>query len=379
MRKLSLSEISSGDELAVDVKIQSEHPGTLYRLRLETGHELTRTDLKRLKKLGHEYVFVKDSATEDLDHYIYDRDLAAAEEKVSRSMKNITDNLEQGNFESVDSRAAAESINGLISRLRDSEAMMAFTSLKSHDDYTAKHSLDVSRLTLSFVLSQEEKFLEIVRSNTAASSSYVIKYWLEDLGLGALLHDIGKWKIPRSLLTKSEKLDQAEWEAIKKHPSYGHNLLKKLRRKNIIRPTVCQAALTHHEKYGGNGYPRGKKGNNIHLHGRITSLCDVYSALTSNRAYKVAMSPNRALETMDSMMKEEAHFDPDIYRLFKKFITPFPIGQEVVLDNGTKGVVCEITDNPEKPYVRVLYKGNERLASPKEIRANTKDGPGIIN
>lgn len=379
MRKLALSEVEPGDELAVDVKIRSEFPGVQYRLRLEADTELAAADLKRLDQLGGKYLFIKDPDTEDLVQYMYDPEVAAAEAEVARVLKEFTDGLKQDELESIDMQEALDSVNDLIAGLRDTEAMMAFTNLKSHDDYTAKHSLDVSRLTLAFVLSREEELLRLASENTGASSSFVMKYWLEDLGLGALLHDIGKWKIPSSLLTKPDKLDNAEWEAIEKHPDLGYELLQDLKNKDVIRPAVARSALTHHEQYGGDGYPREKSGENIHLHGRLTALCDVYSALTSNRPYNSAASPHKALEIMDSMQESGAHFDPEIYEKFRQFITPFPIGQEVELENDARGIVCDLEEDPEKPYVRILYRGGERLDSPEKVQANTTDGPQVIN
>ena len=127
------------------------------------------------------------------------------------------------------------------------------------------------------------------------------------------------------------------------------------------------------------GYPRGLEGKNIHLYGRISSICDVYSALTSDRPYRVRKTPNRARQIMRSMQEDETHFDPELLEMFMDVFPPFPIGQQVVLSNGTRGVVSELGDEQEKPYVRVLYEGNDRLDEPYEIQVNTDHNPEIIN
>lgn len=378
MRKLPLSEVTPGNELAVEVKIQSEHPGTLYRFRLEEGHSLTRRDVGRLEGLGHQHVFIKDPATDDLDQYIHDEEVARAEEEVSRNLSTTIAALKKDSPDDINPGSLTDSVRELKESLQGSPAMMAFTSLKSHDDYTAKHSLDVSKLALGFVLANEEKLLRLAHRNTAASGSFVLKHWTEDLGIGALLHDIGKWKIPEYILTKPDELSQGEWEAMQKHPKLGTKILRKLPR-GTFRPLVRQAILTHHEKYGGNGYPRGLSSDDIHLHGRITALCDVYSALTSNRPYRDGMSPARALETLNSMQEDDQHFDPKIHGMFKEYITPYPIGQDVVLSDDSRGVVYSHEDGADKPYVRILYKDQERLETPVEIQANTETGPEIVS
>jgi|GEM_PF-4836625 len=378
MRRIPLDQVQPGDELAVDVKIQSEHPGTLYKLRLPVGRSLTRRDLKRLKTLGKSYLFIEDERTADLDELVHDEELAAAEEELNAELKKTVDGFRQEKLDQISAENLNNSVEGLIESLKNSPVQAAFTSLKSHNDYTAKHSLDVARLALFFVMAYEDKFYRFATSQTGASASFTLKYWLRDLGLGALLHDIGKWRIPRYILTKEGPLSDDEWEAMKRHPSLGANFLRKLRRKNIIRPLVRQASLHHHEKYGGGGYPAGRKENQIHLHGRIVAVCDVYSALTSNRAYRDGLLPSRALKTMETMQAEDRHFDPEILRLFLEFIEPFPRGLEVDLDDGSHGIVCD-HDHQGRPIVRILSRDGEKLVDPPEIAITPETGPQIVD
>ncbi len=379
MRKASIYEISPGEKLAVAVKVHSPHPDTLYKLRLEENTSLTREQINRLQKTGQEYVFIKDSQTEDLDQFIHDKQVAEAEEKITREMSKIENHVKNEKYKQINTRELRRTVNNLLDSLKNTRMMFAFTSLKSHDDYTAKHSLDVCRLALAFTLKHREEILERLQDTSGASNVDTEKYLFEDLGLGALLHDIGKWELPVETLNKSEKLEPQEWQAIKKHPQLGYELLTRFQEENPLRAPVKIPALTHHEKFGGGGYPEQLSGNDIHIYGRLSACCDVYSALTSQRPYRVEMTPNRAFETMRSMQEDDSHFDHELLDMFLDFLNPFPPGQEVILSDGRRGIVSKISDDKTKPVVRILYRANKRLDSPYEIKVNTENSPEIIN
>jgi putative two-component system response regulator len=108
----------------------------------------------------------------------------------------------------------------------------------------------------------------------------------EQIKLAAPMHDIGKIGIPDSMLLKKEKLNNDEWELMKKHAEFGYGIFKGS--KSSILKNAGIIALTHHEKWDGSGYPSGLKGNDIHLYGRITAVSDVFDALTISRPYKKA-------------------------------------------------------------------------------------------
>lgn len=134
---------------------------------------------------------------------------------------------------------------------------------------------------------------------------------------GALLHDIGKKKINSKILNKPFKLTFEEFEVMKKHSELGLSMLNK---KYMIN-TIENIIVFHHEKWNGNGYPFGLKGNNIPLEARIVSIADFYDALTSERVYKDRISHEKVLE----MLKNESgkSFDPDIVDIFEIFESRF--------------------------------------------------------
>ncbi len=134
-----------------------------------------------------------------------------------------------------------------------------------------------------------------------------------DLLLNAApMHDIGKIGIPDSVLLKPGKLDADEWALMKQHPEFGANIIGKHESELLKMARVV--ALTHHEKWNGQGYPKGLAGEGIPLVGRIVAIADVFDALTTERPYKKAWSVDRAVE----IIKEESgqHFDPALFQVF---------------------------------------------------------------
>ena len=128
----------------------------------------------------------------------------------------------------------------------------------------------------------------------------------------APMHDIGKIGIPEAILLKPGKLDDAEWVVMKKHPAIGAGIIG--RHQHPLLETARIVALTHHEKWDGNGYPRGLRGEAIPLSGRIVAIADVFDALTSERPYKKAWPIEEAV----SFLKQQSgsHFDPRLVELF---------------------------------------------------------------
>ncbi len=126
------------------------------------------------------------------------------------------------------------------------------------------------------------------------------------------MHDIGKIGIPDNILLKPGKLDKNEWEIMKTHCEKGAQILGNDNIEIIREARIC--ALTHHEKWDGSGYPKGLKGKEIPLYGRIAAVADVFDALTNERPYKKAWSTEKAVK----LLKDEkgSHFDPDIVDAF---------------------------------------------------------------
>ena len=131
---------------------------------------------------------------------------------------------------------------------------------------------------------------------------------------GALLHDMGKLGIPDAVLHKPDKLTDAEWEVMRKHPQFAHDMLYPI---EYLRPAL-DIPLCHHEKWDGSGYPRGLKGDEIPMSARLFAIVDVWDALTSDRPYRRAWSEEETLK----YLREQSgrHFDPQVVDLFFKVV-----------------------------------------------------------
>jgi HD-GYP domain-containing protein (c-di-GMP phosphodiesterase class II) len=141
---------------------------------------------------------------------------------------------------------------------------------------------------------------------------------LRTLALGGLLHDIGKLAVPSAVLNKPGPLDDVEFAAIRKHPEAGERLLREL---GGFAPGVHRLVLDHHERLDGSGYPRGLRGDELDLETRILATCDVYDALVSDRVYRRAWTPERALW----LLRDDAKFDPVCVEALERLLVPFVI------------------------------------------------------
>lgn len=133
---------------------------------------------------------------------------------------------------------------------------------------------------------------------------------LEDLRMGALLHDIGKLGVPDAILLKPGKLTEEEWEIMRQHPAYAYGWLSPI----SFLSKAIDVPFCHHEKWDGTGYPRGLKGEEIPLHARMFAIVDVWDALCSDRPYRKAVPEPEVLEYLKA--NAGTHFDPALVEVF---------------------------------------------------------------
>ena len=182
------------------------------------------------------------------------------------------------------------------------QAMQFLISLTGHDFYTYNHSLDVSIYALGL-----------------GSIMGYTKKDLEELGIAALFHDIGKRNVPLEILGKKGPLEDAEWDQMRRHPQFG---LMILNGHDNISDGVKAACFEHHESWEGNGYPQQISKNEIHPFARIVAITDTYDAMTTQRSYNHPMKPHDAV----TMMKEKlaSRYDPDMLKAMHSVL--FKIG-----------------------------------------------------
>jgi HD-GYP domain-containing protein (c-di-GMP phosphodiesterase class II) len=239
-------------------------------------------------------------------------------------------------------------------------AALAMNDLAHADDYTLKHSLSVTTLGLALGARLIPRYGWLDARGKQRFDG--IDDRLLSLGVGLLVHDIGKLAVPQAILQKPGKLTPEEWVAMKAHPMEGVRIL----RHDSISPLTRAVVRSHHEKWEGGGYPEGIAGTTIHQFARIASVADVFDALSSDRHYRPAWPMHRAWHHVVNRAGRD--FDPDVVAVFRESVTPYPPGTTVKLSDGTIALVKEI--RPERvsvPIVRVIKDAAGAEVTPYEL------------
>ena len=218
------------------------------------------------------------------------------------------------------------------SLLRHPDALLALGRIRRVDRYTFEHSINVCALMVAF---GHDLGLHPETVNA--------------LGIGAMLHDIGKVKISDALLNKPGALTEAEYRLMQTHVRHGHHLLADAG----IDPAALAVVSEHHERWDGSGYPRQLRGEQISDHGQMAAIVDVYDALTSDRCYHAALCPTEALRNIYAWSGSQ--FQPELAQQFIRFIGVYPVGSFVQLASGHLALVLDRGDDRLQPRVRLLY------------------------
>jgi len=231
--------------------------------------------------------------------------------------------------------------------LRNKDALLSLCRIKNKDDYTFLHSVSVGALLISFAHA-----LDFKRD--------VIKL----LGVGGMLHDIGKTKVPNEILNKPGALTEEEFVIMKSHVVHGCSILRKS-------PGIAQVsfdvASQHHERFDGSGYPLGLKNSEMSVYGQMAAIVDVYDAITADRCYHKGMEPTVAIRKMFEWSK--FHFNPKLLRTFIRIVGIYPVGTLVMLESGKIGVVIEQSETDmTRPLVRIIFDAKKNyFIAPKDI------------
>ena len=212
-------------------------------------------------------------------------------------------------------------------------ALLALTSLKSYDNYTFTHMVNVSILTMG-----------------QARGLGVDGVLLREFGLSALMHDIGKVRTPTEILTKPDKLDEREFTIMKRHTVDGAAILRQTPEMPTLAPIV---AFEHHLRLDGTGYPDGVTRGPLNLATMLCGIADIYDAMRSQRNYQQAFPTDRILAVLKS--NDGTRFDQHLVRRFSQLVGIFPAGNLVRLSTGEIAVVLKAhAPDPYRPRVRVL-------------------------
>lgn len=338
MRKISIEKVREGMLLA---KTLFSIDGNIL---LNSGIKLKESYINKFKEIGISEIYIDDQISSDIviDDVVRDETRFEARMAVKRAMDNMV------HSNSVDVKPIRNVVGKIIEELLTvRDAVINLQDIKSLDNYTFAHSANVC----------------VLSAITGISMGYDSDR-LKELCLGALLHDIGKTKVPYEILNKPGPLTAEEYEEMKKHTKYGYEILKQ---SSDISVYTSYIALTHHEKYNGEGYPLGLEGKDIHEFSRIVSIADVYDAMTSDRIYRKKINISEAVEYLVSL--GNYHFDYEIVRKMIEHISIYPLGTYVSLSTGELAIVVDTNKRyPNRPVVRLVKDANgDFYSSLKEI------------
>ncbi len=227
---------------------------------------------------------------------------------------------------------------------KDDKYLLGLTTIKNYDEYTYNHSVNVTVLALYL-----GKLLGLSSEQ------------LRLLGEAAMMHDVGKVRIPKEILNKQGLLTPAEWQVMENHPVVGAEVLNKVAGINEITLAV---AFEHHLHYDLSGYPKTERLKEVNLLSRLVTICDVYDAATSLRVYHAPVLPAKVIALIIS--KKGSFFDPVLAKAFVQMMGIYPVGSLVRLDNQEQAVVyANNLNNILRP--KVILVGTETAEQGQEI------------
>lgn len=312
------------------IPIEKVKPGmkiarTIYRdqdgkVLLRPNVILKPSYIQKIKDLNYQYLYIMEPGDElqeiaDLEP-IREETLFRARGLIKKYFTLLKQNksIEISDIKSV----IGEIVDQIIS---NPNIVYNIVDIRSHDDYTYAHSVNVCVISVMI-----------------GAALNLNRQQLEILGMGAILHDIGKILIDNRILNKPTKLEPEESELVRRHARDGFELLRK---KANIKFLVSHIVLQHHEREDGSGYPRGLPGKRIHRFAKIVAVADTYDAMTSNRVYQKEITSLQAIEEI----KREASrkFNAGVVEAFLQVVAPFPIGSTIIFENGAKGIVKAVS------------------------------------
>lgn len=319
---------------------------------LGDNQELTTRLISRLEECGIQYVYIADPRTEDVNapSIISEETFRMAIKEIRTSFRELMGrpNNRKGITYPFIAQPFRNMMNSIVDELSgQKEAVIMLMNMGTVDHYLYQHSFNVG-----------------VYSTLLGIAHGYSRDELMTLGMGALLHDIGKTQISTQLLNKPGRLTCKEYELTNTHTWLGYELLKDEPNMPLL---VAHCAFQHHERLDGSGYPRGIQGNEIHEYAKWVGLVDSYDAMTTNRIYRSPILPHDAMERL--FAGTGTLYEQSMLELFRDKVAIYPIGISVKLNTGERGVVVDMNNSyPQRPIVRILYnEAGEELKAPYEI------------
>ena len=350
MLRVPVDKITAGMILARPIPLAGEST----RFLLQRDREIPLDAIPRLQELGVMEVWVRCRNLEFLEAVI-DPELGERQRDVYRSVRRNFEAIMDGSSLQLDASQFTSSISELFTFLQESACgSILLQKLDAYDNYLMSHSTNVCYLALLLGM-KLERYLIAERSHRTPKQAKD----LQELGLGCILHDVGKMKTPPEILNKPSRLTDEEMAEMQKHPVIGFEMVK-----GRVPAAAAAVVLNHHQRFGGGGYPERHdpvtgapappmQGKQIPIFCRIATVCDVFDAATTARCYSGAKLAVQALFEMQTYCS--SFFDPVVSDAFYRIIPPFPIGQIVTLSSGEEAVVIDFNPNvANRPKVQVI-------------------------
>ena len=218
--------------------------------------------------------------------------------------------------------------------MTEPHAMLALSMLKDYDNYTFTHSVNVSVLALAI-----------------GRACQLTEEQLKTLGLGGLLHDLGKLRVDVNIITKPGRLTDSEFDEIKEHPGYGAEIIKEM---EGVTDEVMQIVHGHHLRYDRTGYPSNVPGEVISPLVEMTAIADAYDAMTTLRSYQRPFTPRKAIARLKDVRGSSLH--PEYVTHFIESLGPYPVGSLVRLDSNEIGLVTKVEPKDTSLVdIKVIY------------------------
>ncbi len=256
-------------------------------------------------------------------------------------------------------------VQGIVDQILNEEtSLIGLTTLRDYDEYTFTHSVNVCIFSVAL-----------------GRKIGLTRLQLYELGVAALMHDIGKARLPIEILNKPGGLNEDEWVAIQKHPWMGVLALCQMRVQNDIPYRAMVVAFEHHKKINLTGYPKHVRPRTMSIFSKMVAVADAFDAATSRRAYQsIPLSPADVLQEMQR--NPNRGMDQVIVKAFMSMVGHYPVGTLVVLDTFELAVVHSVNPNPEavsRPIVRVIADDRGNMLYPGTLvdLSAGKDGGGF--
>ncbi len=330
MRLTPIDLVEPGEILGTDVTSGNK---TIY----PKGKQIEKRDLENLKKRGVFCIYLEDATPLDDAPVgtISRKTRTLANDAVIQAL-NHPDDLSAARLQALENAS-----HSMVEEILSNEHIkIQVHDLRSYDDYTYKHSVNVAAVSLAI-----------------AKNMSLPKSQLELIALAALLHDIGKMGIPLYILNKEGPLTDNEAHQIKEHPIHGFEILSS---QPGTDPIIWAIALQHHEMMDGSGYPNHRMKEDINPLSRVLTVADIWDALRSSRPYKKPWPTEKVTRHLGST-EMRSKLDSDCLSAFLQIVMPYPEGSMVRLNSGEICVVVESrSEQPELPVIRKILSATGR-------------------